>query len=301
MHETTSDAVRRNSPTSGSLPVDNQDVSVGTYRSRVEAELLRTRLQTHGIEARIVSDDVAGAYPALEGAGVHLFVFDGDSERALGILSEPVPDVKDAPGNLAEAENAVRGPLGSGSFGSQLARGVLLLAFGFLAGFLLGRSRALDSPAREYANAGTVEIDHNLDGRIDAWHDYEGELYVRTRFDRNLDGESDAWNFLENGVIVRSEIDENFDGDVDGWLDYEFGNTSVYVSDLDRNGVPDSTFEYRYGIPVLSRLHPNRGRLEREGRFADGQLREVYSVSPDGTRTLLRSYDALGRLVPETR
>ena len=97
---------------------------------------------------------------------------------------------------------------------------------------------------------------------------------------------------------MRGEVDGNFDGDVDGWFEYEFESVSVYVSDLDRNGVPDSTVEYQYGIPVLSRLHPNGGDLEREGHFVDGELREVYSVSADGTRTLIRRYDALGRLVP---
>lgn len=280
--------------------MSNQDVLVGTFRSRVEAELACSRLSAQGVEARIESDDVGGAYPVLERAGVHVFVMREDSEQASRILANPAPEVRSAPGNLTEAENEVRGALETNSFGSRLVRSVLLVIFGILVGLLLARSQFLDSPESEFTDAGTVELDLNLDGRIDAWHDYEGSLYVRSRYDRNFDGELDAWNFLDDGVVVRSELDGNFDGDVDGWIDYEFESVSLYVSDLDGNGVPDRTVEYKFGIPILSRLHPNGGRLEQEGHFLDGELRRLYSVSADGTRALVLSYDELGRLVPRT-
>ena len=65
--------------------------------------------------------------------------------------------------------------------------------------------------------------------------------------------------------------------------------------DSDHNGVPDSTTDYRYGVPVSERFHPNGGPVEREVVYVDGAVREIYSVGPDGSRTLIRSHDQVGR------
>ena len=253
-----------------------RNIRIGTYNSRVEAELAVARLDAEGIQSRINTDDVAGAYPVLEGAGVYLFASSEDSVRAIEILANPPLEATQAPGDLAEAEAIVRGNVQSDSGENRVSRSLLLLTLGGLVGFFLAQVQNADSSDPPLETSGTVEIDRNLDGRIDAWHDYDGEIYVRSRYD------------------------DNFDGVVDEWVDYESGSVSVWVSDLDGNEVPDRTVKYRFDLPVLSLLHPNGGELEEEERFTDGKLREVYSVSKDGQRTLIRSYDTFGRLVRET-
>lgn len=252
------------------------DTLVGTYSSRVEAELSCARLDSEGIRGRVASDDVGGAYPVLEGAGVYLYVATEDSALALEILERPPPEPTASPGDLGEAEAMVRGNVESTFGGGRLIRDGLFLMLGVLLGLFFARDQDATVHTAQSGVQGTVENDRNRDGRIDAWHDFDGEDYVRTRYD------------------------QNFDGVVDGWVTYESGNVAVYAADLDFNGIPDRTTEYEHDLPSVSRLHPNGGELAIEELFADGELREVYSVSDGGTRTLLRTYDEFGRVRAET-
>ncbi len=273
------------------------DVSVATYRSRVEAEIARSKLAASQIDARLEADNVGGAYPSLEGAGVHVAVHESNAEEARRILSvsEEVGDA--VRGDLSEAESlliANRSPELS-LIGPPLVRAVLLLSIGAVCGFLLSESEVLESRSNVLMYAGATEVDQNRDGRVDAWFVYGTQFVNRTRYDRNFDGQPDYWEFYRGGLIFRSEVDENFDGQVDAWHTYEFGNVSTSTFDFDSNNVPDLTMEYQHGSPVLSRLHPNGGPDEREERFVDGMVREVYSVSPDGERALVRTYDQQGR------
>ena len=81
------------------------------------------------------------------------------------------------------------------------------------------------------------------------------------------------------------------------WLEFENGSLLSAKFDTDYNGVAEGTNEYRYGVIVLSRLHPNGGPVEREEKYANGMLREVYSVAPDGKKKLIHQYDQVGREV----
>lgn len=272
-------------------------VRIATFQSLVEADLARAKLKAHAIESNIETDDVGGAHPHLQRAGVHLVVHEAHAERAAAILSRSEAPAEAAPGNLAEAEESVRKrePYHVGVLDRRLLYALPLLALGAIAGFILSESGILESRHNVFLYADAVEVDRNLDGRIDEWLVYRGSEIVRSRVDRNFDGEPDHWTFFRDGLAARSELDDNFDGDVDGWLKYRSGDISRSRFDIDHNGIPDHSIEYRHGVPVSSRLHPNGGPVEREERYEDGALREVYQVSPAGSRTLIRSYDRLGR------
>jgi hypothetical protein len=58
-------------------------VRIGTYPSRLEAEMAQGLLHTAGIAAWLVADDAGGAYPfQLSGGGVQLMVDEADQPAA---------------------------------------------------------------------------------------------------------------------------------------------------------------------------------------------------------------------------
>lgn len=280
-----------------------EEVRIATFPSRIEAEVARAALASRGIAAHLQSDDAGGAYPQLQAAGVHLLVQAGDAETAAELLSQDTPSAEGLAGDLAAAEEAVHGrqPSPIGGLGPSLLNALLLLSLGAVAGFILSGSEALESRENVFLYTDAMEVDRNRDGRIDAWYVFRGPDLTRSRIDRNFDEKPDYWDFHRDGLIVRSELDDDFDGEVDGWLSYQHGFLSTASFDTDHNGVPDSTTEHRHGIPTRTRLHPNGGPVEGQEIFVEGTLREVYSVDPDGSRTLIRSYDPLGRELDSAR
>ena len=63
---------------------------VGRFSSRAEADLARSLLRDHGIDSRLVADDVAGLQPELSLAtgGLQLEVLAEDVEDARAVLDE---------------------------------------------------------------------------------------------------------------------------------------------------------------------------------------------------------------------
>jgi len=282
---------------------------LAAYSSRVEAELMRARLATQGIDARVEADDVGGAYPWLQSGGVSLIVEDDllDAARvALANIEGPPMEVS---GDLAAAEGAVveMGRPGPDAKGSGWMDAAIILVIGGIAGYVLGRSAALahlqsslarhDSPWLESSDTQTIELDENGDGRTDAWGVYRGPDLERWMSDRNADGSPDSWDTFESGSIRHGEADDDFDGKPDSWYEYRDGVLARSTFDGDRNGIPDSTIELVHGVAVVERVHPNGGPVEREERYVDGVLREVFAIAPDGTSKRIRTYDAVGREV----
>lgn len=72
---------------------DMQHQHVGQFPSRGEAEVARGMLSEHGIEARLVVDDVAGLHPELSLAtgGVTLEVDEADADEARELLEDVIP------------------------------------------------------------------------------------------------------------------------------------------------------------------------------------------------------------------
>lgn len=74
-------------------------VVVGTFPSRLEAELAAERLSEHGIPATVFSDDAGGMLPTLQTAGgAWVMVAEADRERARAMLGE-----RDTPEHTPEA------------------------------------------------------------------------------------------------------------------------------------------------------------------------------------------------------
>lgn len=57
------------------------------FNSRIDAEVIRSLLESYGIKSWIFSDDAGGVYPAQVSAiGVRLMVNENDYETAVNIL-----------------------------------------------------------------------------------------------------------------------------------------------------------------------------------------------------------------------
>ncbi len=64
-----------------------EEVTVGTYLRRGEAEIVRARLAAEGIDARVVADDEGGLNPGFFAEyAVRLVVLAPDREAALAVL-----------------------------------------------------------------------------------------------------------------------------------------------------------------------------------------------------------------------
>ena len=68
--------------------VDGASVPVAVVSSRTEADLIVGLLNTHGVSAVVVADDVGGQEPQLQLEGVHLLVAPGDADVARRLLAE---------------------------------------------------------------------------------------------------------------------------------------------------------------------------------------------------------------------
>jgi len=267
----------------------------------LDAEIAQSKLHASGIEAQVESDDAGGGFPQLQPAGVFVLVRDADAKRAAAVLSQPELTMGDPRGDVDEAEAAAQKREPRGVVSYRTLRLSIVFFIGIIAGLLLSEFGAPQTPFLVSSDEKIVEVDRNLDGQSDAWFVYRGPDLVKSHADRNFDGKVDFWGFHHNGLLVRSELDQNFDGDADAWLTYEFGNVSTFQYDNDHNRVPDGTVEYRYDVPLYERFHPNGGRVERFSLYVDGDLREVYSVAADGSKTLLHSYDEVGHELGDPR
>jgi cell division protein FtsN len=62
-------------------------VSIGSFSTRAEAEIVQGRLAASGIESTIEADDAGGAYNVLSGSA-YVLVDESDREAASEILGE---------------------------------------------------------------------------------------------------------------------------------------------------------------------------------------------------------------------
>ena len=65
-----------------------QQISIGTFPTRLEAETVHGLLASAGINAWVASDDAGGAYPFDLSGGAQVLVEDGDFEAATQVLAD---------------------------------------------------------------------------------------------------------------------------------------------------------------------------------------------------------------------
>jgi Putative prokaryotic signal transducing protein len=66
----------------------SRQVSLRTFSTRAEAEIVQGLLASAGIVSWLATDDAGGAYPFQLSDGAHLMIDEGDYEEASRILAE---------------------------------------------------------------------------------------------------------------------------------------------------------------------------------------------------------------------
>jgi len=64
-----------------------EQISVGTYPTRTEAEIIVGLLESAGIAAWVSADDAGGAYPFGLSGGARVLIDEGDREAASQVLA----------------------------------------------------------------------------------------------------------------------------------------------------------------------------------------------------------------------
>lgn len=73
-------------------------VRLGTYNSIIEANLVKAKLESEGIEALVQSDDLGAMTPIMgELRGVRVMVRETDRAKAMDVLERMLPDGEDGP------------------------------------------------------------------------------------------------------------------------------------------------------------------------------------------------------------
>jgi hypothetical protein len=75
----------------------SRQVSLKTFLTRAEAEIVQGLLASAGINSWLAADDAGGAYPFQLSDGVHLMVDDSDYEAASRLLAESPENGSDSP------------------------------------------------------------------------------------------------------------------------------------------------------------------------------------------------------------
>ena len=65
-------------------------ISVGTYPTRNEAEVVQGLLASEGISASVEADDAGGAYPFVYGDGARVLVDEDDAKASETLARGPV-------------------------------------------------------------------------------------------------------------------------------------------------------------------------------------------------------------------
>ena len=195
----------------------------------LEAHMIVNLLQQEGIDCRIDGEYLQGGVGELQAMNiVRVLVDDHDFEKARVVINE---------WDARQPDKVVDYPPARKSSG--IGRGLL---FGFLAGVGV-TFWAYNSPV---TNDG---IDYNNDGELDERWLYKDNRIYRVELDRNLDGKVDAVNYYNlKGLVFKSENDDNFDGTYETSYKYKRGNVYLHESDINQDGKTDLISNFENGM-----------------------------------------------------
>ena len=80
-------------------------ITIGTYGTRDEAEVVQGLLASAGIGASISADDAGGAYPFVLSGGAQVLVDESDAKAASELLAAPVEEPAEPEGEDEDAQD----------------------------------------------------------------------------------------------------------------------------------------------------------------------------------------------------
>jgi hypothetical protein len=252
--------------------------SVFEASNSVEAHMVLHLLRQHGLAGRVEGEYLTGAMGDLPVAGlVRVVVDDPDYDAARAVVAafeaEQPPDNGRAP--------APRGPGRLAWAGIGLALGIVVTA------------AALRVPVADEG------IDHDRDGVPDErpFYSASGQL-LRMEIDRNLDHRVDAIVHYERGMAASEEDDDDFDGRFETRLFYRHGNLERSEVDADGDGLAEWRAAYRDGVlDAASIIEPSTGLPMRVEHYRLGRLTEAeQDDNGDGRLDTRLRYGPLGQV-----
>lgn len=252
--------------------------SVFEASNTVEAHMVLHLLRQHGLAGRVEGEYLTGAMGDLPVAGlVRVVVDEPDYETARAVVAafeaEQPPD--------SARPSPPRGP-------GRLAWAVVGLAVGIVV-----TAAALRVPAVDDG------IDRDRDGVPDErlFYSASGQL-MRMEIDRNLDHRVDTVVHYARGMPAREEIDDDFDGRFETRSFYRHGNLERSEVDADADGLAEWRAAYRDGVlDTATIIEPSSGlplRVEhyRLGRLVDAEQDDDH----DGLLDTRLRYGPLGEV-----
>ncbi|MGM9488689.1 putative signal transducing protein [Ideonella sp. YS5] len=252
--------------------------SVFEASNTVEAHMVLHLLRQHGLAGRVEGEYLTGAMGDLPVAGLLRVVVeepDYDAARAVVAAFEAEqprdshqPSPPRGPGRLAWA-------------GMGLALGIVVTA------------AALRIPAVDDG------IDHDRDGLPDErlFYSASGQL-LRVEIDRNLDHRVDAIVHYERGMAASEEDDDDFDGRFETRLFYRHGNLERSEVDADGDGLAEWRAAYRDGVlDSATVIEPSTGLPLRVEHYRLGRLTQAEQDDDrDGRLDTRLVYGPLGQV-----
>jgi hypothetical protein len=252
--------------------------SVFEASNTVEAHMILHLLRQHGLAGRVEGEYLTGAMGDLPVRGlVRVVVEEPDYEAARAVIAafeaEQPPDAAAAP--------AQRGPGRLAWAGIGLALGIVVTA------------AALRVPAVEDG------IDHDRDGVPDErlFYSATGQL-LRVELDRNLDHRVDAVVHYERGMAASEEDDDDFDGRFETRLFYRHGNLERSEVDSDGDGLAEWRAAFVDGVlDTATVIEPSTGLPLRVEHYHLGRLTQAeQDEDRDGRLDTRLRYGPLGEV-----
>ena len=252
--------------------------SVFEASNTVEAHMVLHLLRQHGLAGRVEGEYLTGAMGDLPVAGlVRVVVEEPDYDAARAVVA------------AFEAEQ----PRDSGQPSPPRGPGRLAWAGMGLALGMVVTAAALRIPAVDDG------IDHDRDGVPDErlFYSASGQL-LRVEIDRNLDHRVDAVVHYERGMAASEEDDDDFDGRFETRLFYRRGNLERSEVDADGDGLAEWRGAYRDGVlDTATIIEPSTGLPLRVEHYHLGRMtRAEQDDDRDGRLDTRLSYGPLGEV-----
>lgn len=232
----------------------------------VEAHMILDLLQQEGLNAHIQGEHLQGAMGGLPAGGlVRVVVAEDDYGKARELVERWDTDQpkEAAPKPSTRASKAV---------------------YALFGGLLLGIAGSYAFYRSPVTNDG---VDYNRDGLLDEkWTSAPSGKPIKVEIDRNLDLKVDhIAHYDGRGLIKTAESDDNFDEVFETKIRFRAGNAELSETDTDGDGYPDLRSHYENGVLVSTAfINPSTGLPLRVEYFRLGKLSTVEIDSDrDGT------------------
>jgi len=246
----------------------------------LEAHILQGVLEQQGIPSEIFGEYLQGGVGELPAAGLVKIVVDEENylaaRQAIAQWEAQSPDETPSPAPQAQPS-------------SRLYPWIIGLLIGYGAAYLFYHAPVIKDG-----------IDYNGDGVADEkWTFTVNGRMRKVEIDRNLDGKIDLIYHYHQSMADKGKRDDDFDGVFETRETYRNGVLGLVEVDTTGNGRHDLEQYYRHGVLDFTRyLDPRTGKVLRVEHFHLNVLQHAdVDTDRDGKLDTRYTYSPLGELI----